>query len=274
MNHESSLKAVQPVKPVAPYLGGKRNLASRIITEIAAIPHSTYAEAFVGMGGVFLRRSSMPKAEVINDYNREVATFFRILQRHYAAFMDMMKFQITTRAEFERLVATDPNTLTDLERAARFLYLQRTAFGGKVSGNNFGVSVARPGRFDITKLAVMLDDLHSRLAGVVIECLPYQDFIARYDRAETLFYLDPPYWGCEKDYGKAMFERADFERLAEILSGLKGRFILSLNDVPGVRRIFGAFDIDGVDTTYSVSGTAAGRGTFKEVIIKGGCGGV
>lgn len=91
--------------------------------------------------------------------------------------------------------------------------------------------------------------------------------------AETLFYLDPPYWGCEKDYGKAMFERADFERLATILSVLKGHFILSLNDVPDVRAIFSQFQIEGVDTSYSISGTPTGRGVFKEVLIMGGGGG-
>ncbi len=57
----------------------------------------------------------------------------------------MLRFQLTTRSEFNRLVDTDPTTLTDLERAARFLYLQRTAFGGKISGRNFGVSKDRPG---------------------------------------------------------------------------------------------------------------------------------
>jgi len=260
---------IRPVRPVAPYLGGKRNLAKLIVAEIERVPHAIYAEAFVGMGGVFLRRASAPRSEVINDLNREVATFFRILQRHYVAFMEMIKFQLTTRAEFERLVATSPDTLTDLERAARFLYLQRTAFGGKVSGRNFGVSPLTPARFDITKLGPMLEDLHTRLAGVVIECLPYADFIRRYDRPETLFYLDPPYWGCEGDYGRAMFEHADFERLAGLLSGLQGRFILSLNDVPEVRDIFAAFHIQAVTTSYSVSRDPDGRGAAGEVIIMG-----
>ena len=263
---------VSPVRPVAPYLGGKRNLAKRVCSEIEAIPHAIYAEPFVGMGGVFLRRESAPKSEVINDFSREVATFFRILQRHYVAFMEMIRFQLTTRAEFERLVATSPDTLTDLERSARFLYLQRTAFGGKVSGRNFGVSPANPARFDVTKLGPMLEDLHTRLAGVVIECLPYAEFISRYDRPETLFYLDPPYWGCESDYGRHLFERADFERLAGLLEGLQGRFILSLNDVPAVREIFGAFDIEAVQTSYSVSRKVESRGTVGEVLITGGRG--
>lgn len=159
--------------------------------------------------------------------------------------MDTLRFQLTTRVEFERLVQIDPDTLTDLERAARFLYLQRTAFGGKVSGRNFGVDRARGGRFNLTTLEPMLEDLHSRLSGVVIECLDWSAFIPRYDSADTLFYIDPPYWGCEDDYGKAMFARSDFQRLAELLVTIRGRFILSLNDLPEVRSTFGAFELIG-----------------------------
>src|SRR6202000_1901689 len=103
------------------------------------VPHALYAEPFVGMCGVFLRRRSAPKAEAINDMSRDVAGLFRILQRHYQAFMDMLKWQGTRRGEFQRLAAQDPDTLTDLERAARFLYLQRLSFGGKVAGRTFGV---------------------------------------------------------------------------------------------------------------------------------------
>lgn len=250
------MRPVAPTLPVVPYIGGKRNLARRLVERIEAIAHTTYAEAFVGMAGVFLRRRSAPKAEVINDCSQDVATFFRVVQRHYPAFRDMIRFQITSRAEFDRLAATDPDTLTDLERSARFLYLQATAFGGKVAGRTFGVSPARPGRFDLTRLGPMLEDVHARLAGVTVERLPFDRFIARYDRPGTLFYLDPPYWGCETDYGKGLFARDDFARLAEILADLKGRFLLSLNDRPEVREIFAGFDQEPVATRYSV-GTAS-----------------
>jgi len=261
---------VDPTRPIAPYLGGKRNLASRIIEHIEKVPHTLYAEPFVGMGGVFLRRRRKPRAEVINDYSREVATLFRILQRHYVPFVEMMRFQLTTRAEFDRLADTDPATLTDLERAARFLYLQRTAFGGKPSGRNFGVAPDRAGRFDVTTLSPMLEELHTRLAGVVIECLPYGEFITRYDRKGTFFYLDPPYFGSEKDYGKDLFSRSDFELLSTQLRGLKGSFLLSLNDRPEVREIFKGFKVEAVKTTYSVAKKGGKKGAAGELLISGG----
>ncbi|WP_156679331.1 DNA adenine methylase [Sphingomonas profundi] len=257
------------VSPPAPYLGGKRNLARRLVERISKIPHTTYVEPFVGMGGVFLRRTARPRAEVINDLSGDVATLFRILQEHYPYFIDMLRWRLTSRAEFDRLRALPADRLTDLQRAARFLYLQRLAFGGKVRGQNFGVDRRTAGRFDVSKLEPMLADLHERLAGVVIEQLPYADLIRRYDGPETLFYLDPPYWGCETDYGDG-FDQADFERLAEQLGSIAGRFILSINDTPGARTVFNRFRIEEVETTWTIATAAAGGGKrVTELIVSG-----
>jgi DNA adenine methylase len=264
MGDEVTYRRAKPLKPAAGYVGGKKILAQRIVTRINAIPHDTYAEVFVGMGGVFFRRARIPKAEVINDRSGDVANFFRVLQRHYVQLMDTLKWQITGRSEFERLRASDPDTLTDLERAARFLYLQRTTFGGKVLGRTFGVDPAGA-RFNVTKLAPLLEELHERLAGVTIECLPWRDFMRRYDRPGTLFYLDPPYYGTEHVYGRGLFARSDYAELAEMLVALRGRFILSLNDVPEVRSLFARFQIASVPVTYTVASGRARRA--KEVLI-------
>lgn len=263
----SPLIPVEPTLPVAPWQGGKRNLARRICAILDATPCAIYAEPFVGLGGVFLRRSMRPRAEVINDLGRDVANLFRILQRHYVPFLDHLRFRLTSRAEFERLLRQDPATLTDLERAARFLYLQRTAFGGKVSGRNFGVDRARPARFNLTTLEPMLEDLHARLAGVVIECLDWSLFIPRYDGPETLFYLDPPYWGCEGDYGPGLFERADFERMAAVLATIRGRFVMSINDRPEVRCTFAAFHMIEVSTTYGLAAKAEAKATPRAELL-------
>jgi len=257
-----------PVEPVAPYIGGKRNLARRIAARLQALPHATYVEVFVGMGGVFFRRPFKAKAEVINDASADVSNLFRILQRHLVPLTDMLRWQVTSREEFERLRASNPESLTDLERAVRFLYLQRTAFGGKVAGRNFGVNPTGSARFDTAKLLPMLEAVHERLSGVVIERLPWAELLGRYDRPGTLFYLDPPYWGCEGDYGRELFGRDQFELMAERLGALKGTWLLSLNDVPDVRRVFARFQIEAVETTYSIAGgSRRDGGKVGEVLI-------
>lgn len=155
-------------------------------------------------------------------------------------FLDTLRYQLTTRTEFERLIRVDPDTPTDLERAGRFLYLQRMAWGGKIAGRSF---------------------------GVVIECLDWAEFVPRYDGADTLFYLDPPYYGSENDYGKAMFHRADFDRMADVLARIKGRFILSINNIPEMRAAFASFHLCGVQTTYSVANHAASRSVARGELL-------
>ena len=113
----------------------------------------------------------------------------------------------------------------------------------------------------------MLEDLHIRLAGVVIERLDFEELLRRYDGPKTLFHLDPPYWGSEKIYGKELFSRADFTRLEAALKRLQGRFIISLNDRPEVRELFGDFDLEAVQTTYT---PAAGKAMkAAKLIIRG-----
>ncbi|OLP44663.1 DNA adenine methylase [Rhizobium oryziradicis] len=259
---------VRPVSPPAAYLGGKRQLAERISSIIEQIPHTLYAEPFVGMGGVFFRRKLIPKCEVINDRSGDVANLFRILQRHYQPLMDHMRFQLFSRREFDNLAAMDPETLTDIERAARFLYLQRSAFAGKIVGRHFGADLTRPARFNMKNLRGALEEVHDRLCGVTIENLDWQDFITRYDRPGTLFYLDPPYFGNEGDYGKDAFSRDQFTQMATRLKTIKGRFMISLNDCEGVREIFKDFQFIPVGLTYTVRG--GGGKDVGEVIIMDG----
>lgn len=254
-------------RPPAAYMGGKRNLASRLCALIDATPHKSYVEPFVGMGGVFLRRSRRPAVEVINDLSGDVANLFRVIRRHYGPFVAELDWLIASRTEFDRQNSLDPATLTDIERAVRFLYLQRQAFGGKVTGRQFGVDRACGSRFNLAKLRGELKLLSRRLEPVKIEQLPYGDLIRRYDRPDALFYIDPPYdetTGYGVDFG-----RPDYVALAEQLARIAGDFIMSINDTPFVRETFAAFELEEVATTWTIGTKMTGAGAkVTELIIR------
>lgn len=256
---------VQPVRPVAPWIGGKRNLARRLCALIEATPHDLYAEPFVGMGGVFFRRRARPAVEIINDFSGEVANLFRCMRAHPAALTELAAWQFASREEFYRQRAVDPAGLTDLQRAARFIFLQKNAFGGVVNRRQFGVNANGAARYRASAVGDDLLAAGRRLERVTIENLDWSVFLARYDRPGALFYMDPPYFACERDYGDDLFDREQFGAMADQLATLKGRFIVSLNDRPEVREIFKAFDIEAVTTSYSRKPGAA-----REVIITGG----
>ena len=253
-------------QPLAPWVGGKLALAARLIRRIEALPHQLYAEPFVGMGGIALRKRRSP-CEAINDRSGEVVNLFRIVQRHPEALLSEMRLQLVSRADFQRLLRVPPDTLTDIERAARFLALQRMAYGGKPGPTSFPARRQRPENLSATDLRTAIEAVHDRLARVTIEKLEYGEFIKRYDSPRALFYLDPPYYLCESYYGKGLFEREDFERLADLLGSIKGRWLMSINDHPEVRRIFRRFHIEEEPVNYRVGGVIK---PVVELVVGGG----
>jgi hypothetical protein len=103
ISSHSVLVPATPSDPPAPWLGGKKLLARRICRILAATPHDAYAEPFLGMGGVFLRRALKPRVEVINDVAGDVVTLFRVLQRHPEALLRELRWRPAMRVEFDRL---------------------------------------------------------------------------------------------------------------------------------------------------------------------------
>jgi DNA adenine methylase len=128
---------------------------------------------------------------------------------------------------------------------------------------NYHWHVVHPPGFNPERLPEIIEETHQRLARVQIECLPYEKVLAKFDRASTLFYLDPPYYG-RKLY-KFNLDPDDFRKMAELLEKLRGKFVLSLNDVPEVRAIFKAFHIKGIDLSYTAQKIAGRR--YREVLI-------
>ena len=256
----STLDPVQAAEPITPWVGGKRLLAKRIIARLEQIPHKCYGEPFVGLGGVFLRRAKRPPSEIINDINGDIVNLFRVAREHADELARQFDLVLASRADFVRLIETPPDVLTDVQRAARFVYLQRLSFGGHPASTpgDYGTSAPYyPARLTSDRVKRLIAAAHARLQRVHVECLDWFKFVDRYDKPFTLFYIDPPYYGHERDYGRGLFSRDDFARMADQLAGIQGRFILSLNDRPEVRELFGAFNFEAVTTSYTANAKSA-----------------
>jgi DNA adenine methylase len=242
------------------YIGGKTRLASRIIERIPE--HLAYVEPFAG-GAQVLFHKEASKIEVLNDLDGEVVNFYRVCQAHHEELIRYMRFMLLSREWFGRLQETSPKSLTDIQRAARFLYLQKVAFGGRVRSQSYGYFVTASNRFSPSKVPEIIAKSHERLAGTQIECSPYEEILQRYDRPTTFFYIDPPYYGV-KLY-RHNLEKEDFQTLRGRLQVLQGKFLLSLNDTPEVRSIFSCFRIEEVSVSYSVQ--ASGEREHGELLI-------
>lgn len=233
---------------IIPYLGGKSRLAKTIIERIPE--HICYCEPFAGAAWVLFKKP-ISSSEVINDISSELITLYRVIQNHLEEFIKYFKWALISREEFQRQLKSDPDTLTDIQRAVRYYYLQKCGFGGK--GKNFGTATTSAPRMNLLRIEEDLSTAHLRLSRVFIENLNYPDLIKKYDRQHTFFYIDPPYYNCENDYGKGIFKCDDFIYLAEKLGNINGKFIMSINNTEEIRSIYKMFYMEEVKTKYSVS---------------------
>jgi len=249
-------------KPIIPWIGGKRRLANAILPLFPA--HDCYCEPFCGAGAIFFLKAPS-HCEIINDINSELVTLYRVVQHHLEEFIRQFKWALISREMYKWLHDTPTQVLTDIQRAARFYYLQKLAFGGKVSGQTFGTSATSAPRLNLLRIEEDLSAAHLRLARTCIEHLDWQACINKYDRPGTLFYLDPPYWQTE-GYG-VPFPLEQYHAMADLLRTIKGKAILSINDHPDIRAIFTGFSVTEVDLVYTVGG-ADKRTMRRELIIK------
>lgn len=229
-----------------PYIGGKRRLAPMIAALLP--PHVTYVEPFAGGAQVFFHKTPSP-VEVLNDLDGEVVNFLRVCQQHHAELCRWLRHVVASRYLHDWFSRQDPALLTDVQRAARFLYLQKNSFGGRVHRRSFHFAVMKPQNYTPTRLPRILAATAARLERVQLECLSYEQVLKRYDRATTCFYLDPPY------VGRSLYRRnlkdQDFAMMAERLRELKGRFLLSINDHPVSRAAFGDFHCREITLPYT-----------------------
>lgn len=247
------------IGPLA-YIGGKNRLATKIVELFPE--HQTYVEAFCGGAQVFFRKESS-KVEILNDLNEDIFNFLRVCQLHHEELVRYLRYATVGRHLFDLFEKCDPQTLTDIQRAARFFFLQKNCYGGLVRRRNFCISVEDRSNYNPEKIPELIARTHERLLHVQLECLPYEDVLRKYDRPRTFFYLDPPYFN--KPYYKFNFDEKDYVQLANRLQALRGKFLMSLNDTPEIRRIFSSFHIRTIDLVYTARKNAGKK--YTELLI-------
>jgi DNA adenine methylase len=242
-----------------PYIGGKRRIARQLSALIPS--HIAYVEAFAGGAQVFFHKPRS-KVEVLNDLDGEVTNFFRVVQRHPEELSRWLRFQPASRKIFDDHKRQEPHVLTDIERAARFYYLQKNAWSGLRARPHFHYAVTKPNNHNPLTLPKRLLDTADRLSRVQIENLPYGEVIARYDRPTTFFYFDPPYVGVDLYHHN--FTDRQFRELAARLDNIRGRFLLSINDCAKARVWFRAFHRLEISFTYT---SVKGAGQYRELLF-------
>lgn len=221
-----------------------------------------YIEVFGGAAWVlFAKEKKANQLEVYNDINSNLVNLFRCVKYHCGELQRELEWMLTSREQFFDCMAQNQvRGLTDIQRAARFFYVVKISFGSATQ--TYATSSKQ-----IDNTVEYLGKVQERLRGVSIENKDFADLIRVYDRPTALFYLDPPYVGTEKYY-ESPFCAQDHHRLREVLSHVKGRFILSYNDHPLVRELYADCRIEEITRTSLLSGSGNNQTPYAELIIR------
>jgi DNA adenine methylase len=224
-------------------------------------PHNCYVEPFAGGLAVLPAKKPSP-IEVINDANHDLINFYRCVRFHQEPLLVELEFVLNSREEFNDF-RHQPG-LTDIQRAARWFCRNKMCFGGS-NMDSFGASASTAMSSRVARMEA-IRALSYRLDKTTIEHKDWLDVVRQYDRSATFFFLDPPYTGCKIDmYGA--WDINTVRRLRDVLQIIKGRWLLTLNDTPEIRRVFAGCTIKAVTRARGVNNQQGGR-QYHELIIR------
>jgi DNA adenine methylase len=225
------------------WIGGKHILAKKIISIIPE--HHCYVEVFGGAGWVLFKKPHS-KVEAWNDLNSDLVNLFRVVRNYPIRFKRRQQYLLASREEysaFQKAIKTG-KFKDDIDRAIAFYYCIKNSFGSSVY-NRWAYSPSRPPKYQSG-----MDHLvkaSERLKNVYIENLSYEKLIPKWDRKDTIFYCDPPYYMLigkkGKDYYQYSFNEDDHIRLRNTLKGIMGKFVLSYDDDPIIRDLYKSFNV-------------------------------
>jgi DNA adenine methylase len=168
------------------------------------------------------------EVEVLNDVNDDLTNLYRVVQHHPEAFISQFTWTMSSRQVFKWLNDIPPESLTDIQHAARFYYLQQNCFGGRIEGRTLGSRTRSASELNVWRLKEILSTARRRLSRAYIEKLGWPVCISRYDQPYTFFYLDPPCWQSPGYGGPFSFEQ--HKRMASVIRAIEGRAIVTVND--------------------------------------------
>ena len=250
-------------RPFLRWPGGKRRMLKLILPRIPK--HVCYCEPFIGGGAVLFAKERSP-VEVINDFNDTLVALYRNLQFHLPALEAEIDWLFASRKNLHDFIA-QPG-LTEIQRAARYLFVNRTSFGGNM--HSFGVAKTKGGGVDFRKdiVAKVLGQARERLNGVVVESTSYERCLANYDSKDSFFFLDPPYMNCKQAAYKS-WDAADMRKFRKHVEKLKGKWLVTVDDSPLNRELFSDCCIEPVKTKNRLANNRTHAALeFGELIIE------
>lgn len=274
---------------------GNKTTILNILYAVFPLEFNRFIDVFGGSGSVLLGKPEIQSFEVYNDFDRNLVNLFRCMkERTFAVIRELGFCNLNSRDDFNAikkffnyekfddryldeelelikimLLPPDANEMTemrkkltwdyDVRRAAMFLKLLRYSYSS--GGKSYA---SQP--FDIRKLFDLIQELEGRMANVIVENQDFETLIKHYDRPDSFFYADPPYFSTEDMYD-VDFGWDDHVRLRDTLKNINGKFLLSYNDCPEIRELYKDFSMLDFSRVHSMAQRYDAGKEFNELLI-------
>lgn len=241
---------IEPLRPFFPRMGGKSKIAKNLISHFPdPNSYTTYVEPFIGAGNIFFRKPYKSKVEVINDLDNMVYAIFQGVKREGQVIEKLKPIAYLSKEQFKKLHENASNWID-------YLFLIKMSFFSQGKSYSYPLKTR-----DFILTNTDFNELKNRLKDVKITHLDFQTLIKKYNKPTTFFYLDPPYEESE-DYSNSV----NPEDVYNAVKTIKGRFMLSYNDSPLIRKLFKEFNIHTIETIYELTSKIKKR-VVSEVYI-------
>lgn len=266
--------------PILKWAGGKRQLLSQIIPLIPD-DYNRYFEPFLGAGAVLFELQ--PKRAVVNDTNLELINVYQVVKEHPDELVRLLKKHDMAHSKdyYYKIRDLDRNPvrflrLSDVEKAARTIYLNRTCYNGLYRVNRAGCFNTPMGHNSVSQIVnesgikSISEYLNNNQVRIINS--DYKEALKGVRKTDFVF-LDPPYYPTGKDYfiryDSSLFNVSSQEELKTVCDRLNKRgirFIQTNSCCDGIKELYKDYRIIDVDVRRSINAKAEGR-KDKEVII-------
>lgn len=245
------------------WVGGKKALRDKILARFPR-NYKRYIEVFGGAGWVLFHKPPGNDFEVFNDFNGNLVNLYRCVREQPEALRDELRYMLNSRLDFEYMkgMLHSQAVLPDVQRAAYYYALIRYSYAAVTS--TFGSQPhAMWNNFPLIESAA------GRLQKVVIENKDCVKLIRQYDRPESFFYCDPPYYNADQYYEAVSTDGFDHAGLADALLGIKGKFLLSYNDCPEIRALYDrpGIVVEGISRLSNIAQRYENGKQYPELLI-------
>ncbi len=256
-------KGGDPINSFMAWVGGKKALRDEILARFPR-NYKRYIEVFGGAGWVLFHKPPGNDFEVFNDFNGNLVNLYRCVREQPEALRDELRYMLNSRLDFEYMkgMLHSQAMLPDVRRAAYYYALIRYSYAAGTS--TFGSQPhAMWNNFPLVESAA------GRLQKVVIENKDCVKLIRQYDRPESFFYCDPPYYNADQYYEAVSTDGFDHTGLANALLGIKGKFLLSYNDCPEIRALYDrpGIVVEGISRLSNIAQRYENGKQYPELLI-------